>query len=405
MLRARALLNAAGLVAALAAGCGRDTTLIGAAPEAHRAAGEATSELAHPAPAAAGSAAAGSAAVVPGGAGSANVGSAPVEHPGTSPLAQGAAAPSAAGGASGTAAAASGSAPPASEQFRHAAPGRLIAIGDLHGDVSATRAALRLGGAIDDSDRWIGKDLTVVQTGDELDRGDEERDILDLFERLKTAAAASGGQVITLNGNHEVMNVQGDFRYVTPGGITAFAGVRPRSPFAKSAPAPFEDRAAAFLPGGAYALELAKREVIAVVGDTVFVHGGVLPAHVRYGIDKLNSETRDWMSGNARGAPDIVASEDGPVWVRAYSLEPVAASACDMLGEVLAALHVRRMVVGHTVQKTGITSGCDDRVYRIDVGLSRYYGDGPIQVLEIRGKSAGGSEVRTLSAPRAATPQ
>jgi calcineurin-like phosphoesterase family protein len=300
--------------------------------------------------------------------------------------------------------AASSAAPTGSEAFRHSVPGRLIAIGDLHGDVSAARAALRLGGAIDDSDRWIGKNLTVVQTGDELDRGDEEREILDLFERLKTAAAASGGQVIPLNGNHEIMNVQGDYRYVTPGGITAFAGVSPRSPLARSAPAPFEDRAAAFLPGGAYALELAKRDVIAVVGDTVFVHGGVLPAHVRYGVDAINRETREWMSGASAQAPEVVAREDGPVWVREYSLEPVAASACDALGEVLAALHVRRMVVGHTVQKTGISSACEERVYRIDVGLSRYYGQGPIQILEIRSSAKAGTSVRTLSAPRAAAP-
>jgi hypothetical protein len=149
---------------------------------------------------------------------------------------------------------------------------------------------------------------------------------------------------------------------------------------------------------------LAKRDVIAVVGDTVFVHGGVLPAHVRYGVDELNRETRDWMGGASRQAPEVVAREDGPVWVRDYSLEPVAESACEALGEVLAALQVRRMVVGHTVQKSGITSACDDRVYRIDVGLSRYYGEGPIQVLELRGTAGAGTEVRTLSAPRAATP-
>jgi hypothetical protein len=136
----------------------------------------------------------------------------------------------------------------------------------------------------------------------------------------------------------------------------------------------------------------------------VFVHGGVLPAHVRYGIDELNRETRDWMSGIGTQAPEVVAREDGPVWVREYSLEPVAASACEALGEVLTALQARRMVVGHTVQKSGITSACDDRVYRIDVGLSRYYGDGPIQALEIRGTVGTGTEVRTLSVPRAATP-
>jgi len=293
-----------------------------------------------------------------------------------------------------SAAAAPTSAAPTGD-YRHALPGRLIAIGDVHGDLPATRAALRLGGAIDTEDRWVGGDLTVVQTGDQLDRGDDERQIVDLFERLAKEAAAAGGQVVALNGNHEVMNVQGDFRYVTPAGVTSFSGVVPRSPHARAAPPPFEDRAAAFLPGGGYALELSERDVIAVVGDSVFVHGGILPEHVTYGIDRINRETREWMRSGDRAAPPSIASERAAVWVRDYSFDPVSSSTCATLGQVLDALGVRRMVVGHTVQNAGISSACDERVYRIDVGLSRYYGDNPIQVLEI---SAG--NVRPLSAAR-----
>jgi hypothetical protein len=287
--------------------------------------------------------------------------------------------------------------PVSKEAFRHAVPGRLIAIGDLHGDAAATRAALRLGGAIDDDGRWIGGNLTVVQTGDQLDRGDEEREILDLFTALAASAAAQGGQVIALDGNHEVMNVQGDFRYVTPSGMAAFDGVSPRSPLARSVPAAFQERAAAFLPGGAYALELAKRDVVAVVGDSVFVHGGLLPDHVRYGVDRINLESRAWMRGDGsqRRAPEAVAGPTAPVWVRDYSLDPVSPRACEMLGQVLESLRVTRMVVGHTVQSQGISTACDDRVYRIDVGLARYYGKNPVQVLEIDG-----IEIRILSAAR-----
>jgi hypothetical protein len=50
------------------------------------------------------------------------------------------------------------------------APKRIVALGDVHGDLSATRRALRLAGAIDDQDRWIGGRLVVVQTGDQLGR-------------------------------------------------------------------------------------------------------------------------------------------------------------------------------------------------------------------------------------------
>ena len=57
---------------------------------------------------------------------------------------------------------------------RFPAPPRLLAFGDVHGDLQATRQALRLAGAIDAHDRWVGGPLVVVQTGDQLDRGDDE---------------------------------------------------------------------------------------------------------------------------------------------------------------------------------------------------------------------------------------
>src|SRR5690606_21517740 len=107
--------------------------------------------------------------------------------------------------------------PAGGEKARLPAPARLVAIGDLHGDLEATRDVLRLAGAIDDRDHWVGGELVVVQTGDQVDRGDDDRAILDLFERLREEARSSGGAVHVLNGNHETMNAAGDFRYVTDG--------------------------------------------------------------------------------------------------------------------------------------------------------------------------------------------
>src|SRR5688500_7048381 len=163
--------------------------------------------------------------------------------------------------------------------FRFPAAERVVAIGDLHGDVAATKRALKLAGATDDQDRWKGGKLVVVQTGDQLDRGDDEPDILDLLERLSSEAAAAGGALHVLNGNHEVMNVQGDFRYVTEDGFrdypsTDAAGMH--QPLLERLPAEQRGRAAAFLPGEEVAKRLAKRPSIIQVGDNVFVHGGLL---------------------------------------------------------------------------------------------------------------------------------
>jgi hypothetical protein len=256
--------------------------------------------------------------------------------------------------------------------MRRPAPARLIAIGDVHGDLAALRAALRLGGAIDAQDHWSGGALVVVQTGDLLDRGDDDREVLDAVERWSEEAARAGGAFVALNGNHEVMNVQGDFRYVTPGGFDDFHAFAPGA----------QGRAAAFAPGGPYARRLAGHLTVVIVGDTVFVHGGLLPSHVAFGLDRLNEGVRAWMLG--RGPlPTLMNDEQAPVWFRGYALDG-SAEACAVLGEALRAAGARRMVVGHTVQREGINSACDGRVWRIDVGLARYY-HGPTEVLEIAG--------------------
>lgn len=277
----------------------------------------------------------------------------------------------------------------------HPAPARVVAIGDLHGDLEATRKVLRLAGAIDASDAWIGKDLVVVQTGDEIDRGDDDRTILDLFDRLAESAKKAGGDVIALVGNHELMNAAFDFRYVTPGAFTAFTDVPGTPPAAApggTIDATQRGRAAAFAPGGPYAMRLAKRPVVARVGDSVFVHGGVLPKHVRYGLDRANEETRAWLEGKGREPSRTVMGEDGLVWTRAYSGAP-GREECAALDEALGLLHAKRLVMGHTPQKPGIQPACNDHAWRIDVGLAKFYG-GPVQALELRGDA-----VKVLALP------
>ncbi|MBX3230204.1 MAG: metallophosphoesterase [Labilithrix sp.] len=263
----------------------------------------------------------------------------------------------------------------------------MVALGDLHGDLDAARRALRLAGAIDDKDKWIGGKLVVVQTGDLVDRGDDDRTILDLVERLKGEAKAAGGEFVALNGNHEIMNAQLDFRYVTPGGFSAFNDVSSKSDEVAEAASKVEPsqrgRAAAFLPGGVYAKLLAERPLMARVGDSLFVHGGILPKHVRAGLDRVNTETREWLKGERRKPPKEIEAVDGPLWTRMYSEAP-GAQECATLAETLKLLNAKRLVMGHTPQKPDIAPCCDGQGWRIDTGMSKYY-QGNVEVLEIRG--------------------
>ena len=80
--------------------------------------------------------------------------------------------------------------------------------------------------------------------------------------------------------------------------------------------------------------------------------------------------------------PKKLQGDNTPFWIRDYG-EQVGDEVCAKLDAVLKVLNAARLVVGHTPQKAGISFGCNDRLARIDVGLSAYYGHNPTEVLEI----------------------
>ena len=248
-------------------------------------------------------------------------------------------------------------------------PGQVVAaIGDIHGDLTALRGALKLAGAIDEKDQWIGGDRFVVLTGDYLDRGDDEKAIWDLLLALQGQAQTAGGAVFPLIGNHEMLNAQGDFGSVSMRGKLAFneKGLTRRQLFA---------------PGGKLALLLATRKVTLVIGRTVFVHGGITTTQVRRGLDELNLEAVEFLSGR-RSTLDFDVNT--MLWMRHYSNGTPSDEICEELAATLKQIDADRMVMGHTPQKT-INAACGDRAWRIDVGLSRHYGSNGPEVLIIDG--------------------
>jgi hypothetical protein len=130
---------------------------------------------------------------------------------------------------------------------------------------------------------------------------------------------------------------------------------------------------------------VAEFPVILRLGETLFVHGGITPHWAEYGIDRINGEMSRWLLGHTEEpasslGTDAGNSDDGVMWSRHFSDE-VGEDDCLMLEKSLAILGARRMVVAHTVHET-ITARCDEQVWAIDVGMSRYYG-GKIELLEI----------------------
>jgi hypothetical protein len=177
------------------------------------------------------------------------------------------------------------------------------------------------------------------------------------------------------------MNVEGDFRYVAEAGFADFAGYSAGPPLDGIPPQRW-GRWRAFRPGGPWAKNLAPHPVVLQVNDSIFVHGGLLPSHARYGLARLNAELTAWMRGEGPLGP-LLTSRHSPTWDRTYG-DAVTTANCRALLALLSSLGAKRLVIGHTPQKRGISFVCDGRVARIDVGVGLpAYGHQPAQVLEI----------------------
>jgi len=244
-------------------------------------------------------------------------------------------------------------------------------------------------GAVDDSWAWVGGALVVVITGDILDRGDDDLEVMKTIDRVRKEASGSGGAVHLLVGNHEAANVDWKFIEVSAMGFADFNGevsaAELSSPDLARLPPERRARAAAFRPGAKWALWLSQNPAVLVVGDTVFVHGGLRPDHVRHGIGRVNKKIRDWMLGRAKHRPAKLIGSEGPLWIRDYSKD-TGKKECAQLDKVLKMLGATRMVVGHTIQPH-INSACEGKVWRIDTGMNPEHFKGPIEVLEIKGDS------------------
>ncbi len=111
----------------------------------------------------------------------------------------------------------------AAEDWRWSGVERIVAMSDVHGAYDAMAVTLAKAGVLDEEQRWNGGATHLVITGDVLDRGADSRKVMDLLMRLESEAATAGGQVHLLLGNHEVMNLIGDLRYVSKEEYAAFA--------------------------------------------------------------------------------------------------------------------------------------------------------------------------------------
>ncbi len=203
------------------------------------------------------------------------------------------------------------------DEWRFTDVDRIVAVSDIHGAYDALVTTLQESNVIDRSLAWSGGKTHLVITGDLLDRGPDSRRTMDLIMRLEHEAPRAGGRVHQLLGNHEVMNLIGDLRYVSDEEYAAFldgesvderelwyqrfrAG-KPadaddqtvRSAFDEKAPPGFFGHRRAFRINGFYGKWLLQKPLMVVINDTAFVHGGVPPYVAEYGLAGVNGTLKE----------------------------------------------------------------------------------------------------------------
>lgn len=207
-----------------------------------------------------------------------------------------------------------------------AAP-RVVAVGDVHGSLDGFLGVLRAAGLVDASGAWAGGTATLVQTGDVTDRGADVKGVLDLLRRLGPEAAAAGGRLVPVLGNHEAMNLVGELRDVTPAICAAFAGpgpaaqkarddawrqyerlvarrtrerrgeqppglARTKDGFMAAYPPGCLEYRQALGPDGDYGHWLRTLPIAVRIDRTVFMHAGAPPATTD-SLDAINAQARD----------------------------------------------------------------------------------------------------------------
>jgi hypothetical protein len=204
-------------------------------------------------------------------------------------------------------------------------PGYVVAIGDVHNNFDDFVGILRRTGLIDNASHWTGGRTTFVQVGDLLDRGPKPREVLNLMMALEKEAAQAGGRVVSLLGNHEMMNMMGDLRYVNPMNYASFADghseqrqkdaykdyVKWRgshesllaelpqpmelteTEWITRHPAGFIEQREAFGPKGEYGQWLRGHDAVAELDGVVFLHGGIHPDVAKTKLDAINKRIHD----------------------------------------------------------------------------------------------------------------
>jgi hypothetical protein len=234
---------------------------------------------------------------------------------------------------------------------------RLLVVSDPHGHAKGFVEVLRIHGVVDAALDWsYGKGHLAV-VGDIFDRGDRVNEILWWLYQLEKQAAAAGGRVHVLLGNHEDFILRtSDGRYLH-GRYEATEKALGMNYFAL------------YGKGSVLGDWLRTRNVIEKIEGALYVHGGIDPALFtrKVELETLNGDYRAWLGGKKPGE-EMAKQLESLLWFRGYFDGETSRPAQAEIDRVLGLFEAKQIVVGHTTQKEILPVYENARVIGVDAG-------------------------------------
>ena len=243
---------------------------------------------------------------------------------------------------------------------------KIFTVSDVHGEYQALVELLENAGVVDAGLHWSWGEGHLVIDGDIFDRGDKVTECLWLIYRLEQEARREGGQVHVLLGNHEIMVMQDDLRYVNEkytNGIVRRSGID------------YDDL---FGPDMELGRWLRSKHIVIKLNDILFVHAGISPDQVARGLSLEDVNETAQASIDLRSyalafsdTAEFIFGRTGPTWYRGYHYGQEGRYPKASLQTVEAALSyygATAVVVGHT-EIPEVTALYEGKVFAVDVPL------------------------------------
>ena len=241
----------------------------------------------------------------------------------------------------------------------YAMPEKLIAISDIEGRYHEFKQFLIANKVMDKNYKWTFGKGHLVTVGDFFDRGLLVNQTLWLIYSLEEQAEKAGGKVHFILGNHDLMNMKNDFRYV-------------RKKYLEDAKLMGVEYYDLYKPNTELGRWLATKNILEKIGDYIFIHAGISKevSDLNLGVEGINKFARNFYFSNVeeRAGVDPLRSViymygKSPMWYRGYGKETIDKNEFAAIAKNMGA---KKFVIGHTLHES-VTYLMDKQVIDLDV--------------------------------------